>query len=242
MMWLGAIQHGLADNATRLVAAGCLVVTVLLYAGSKRLYARFRQAWLSPLLIVPVVLILLIVVARVPYAVYFSDTHWLMWLLGPATVAFAVPIYEYRGLLKRHWFSLSVGVTVGIITAVSGSLLLARLLHLSPELQRILISRSISTPFALAVSERMGTSRDLTALFVIVTGLVGMLLGECVLVFLPLRSRLARGALFGAAAHGVGTARAREIGSEEGVVASLTMMVGGVAMVLLAPLLSSWFG
>jgi putative effector of murein hydrolase len=80
--------------------------------------------------------------------------------------------------------------------------------------------------------------KDLTALFTIATGVCGMLLGELVLALVPLRSRLARGALFGAAAHGVGTAKARELGNEEGVVASLTMMIAGVVMVLIAPMLS----
>ncbi|HWT36945.1 MAG TPA: LrgB family protein [Paraburkholderia sp.] len=225
-----------ADDASRLIAAGCFVLTVALYFASKALYARFRSPWLTPLLAVPAVLAAIVVVARIPYAVYFQDTRWLMWLLGPATVAFAVPIYEYRELLKRHWISLTVGVTVGIIVAVGGSLALSKLLHLSPELQRSLMTRSVSTPFALAVSDKIHAPKDLTALFVIATGVCGMLFGELVLALVPLRTRLARGALFGAAAHGVGTAKARELGSEEGVVASLTMMIAGVVMVLLAPL------
>jgi predicted murein hydrolase (TIGR00659 family) len=225
-----------ADDASRLIAAGCFVLTVVLYFGSKALYARFRSPWLTPLLAVPAVLAAIVVVARIPYAVYFQDTRWLMWLLGPATVAFAVPIYEYRDLLKRHWISLTVGVTVGIVVAVGGSLALSKLLHLSPELQRSLMTRSVSTPFALAVSDKIHAPKDLTALFVIATGVCGMLFGELVLALVPLRTRLARGALFGAAAHGVGTAKARELGSEEGVVASLTMMIAGVVMVLLAPL------
>jgi predicted murein hydrolase (TIGR00659 family) len=227
-----------ADNAARFIAAGCFVLTVALYFVSKRVYARFRQPWLTPLLTVPVVLVAIVLGARIPYPVYFADTRWLMWLLGPATVAFAVPIFEYRHLLKKHWLSLSVGVTVGILVAVGGSLILAKLLHLSPELQRSLATRSVSTPFALAVSDKLHAPKDLTALFVIATGVVGMLFGEIVLALVPLRSRLARGALFGAAAHGVGTAKARELGSEEGVVASLTMMIAGVVMVLLAPLLT----
>jgi predicted murein hydrolase (TIGR00659 family) len=226
-----------ADDASRLIAAGCFVLTVALYFASKALYARFRSAWLTPLLAVPAVLAAIVVLAHIPYPVYFQDTRWLMWLLGPATVAFAVPIYEYRELLKRHWISLTVGVTVGIVVAVGGSLMLAKLLHLSPELQRSLMTRSVSTPFALAVSDRIHAPRDLTALFVIATGVCGMLFGELVLGLVPLRTRLARGALFGAAAHGVGTAKARELGSEEGVVASLTMMIAGVVMVLLAPML-----
>ena len=226
-----------ADDASRLIAAGCFALTVALYFASKALYARFRSPWLTPLLAVPAVLAALVVLAHIPYPVYFQDTRWLMWLLGPATVAFAVPIYEYRALLKQHWISLSVGVTVGIVVAVGGSLVLAKLLHLSPELQRSLMTRSVSTPFALAVSDRIHAPKDLTALFVIATGVCGMLFGELVLGLVPLRTRLARGALFGAAAHGVGTAKARELGSEEGVVASLTMMIAGVAMVLLAPML-----
>ena len=226
-----------ADDASRLIAAACFVLTVVLYFASKALYARFRSLWLSPLVAVPAALAAIVVLAHVPYPVYFQDTRWLMWLLGPATVAFAVPIYEYRGLLKRHWISLSVGVTVGIVVAVGGSLMLAKLLHLSPELQRSLMTRSVSTPFALAVCDKIHAPKDLTALFVIATGVCGMLFGELVLGLVPLRTRLARGALFGAAAHGVGTAKARELGSEEGVVASLTMMIAGVVMVLLAPLL-----
>jgi predicted murein hydrolase (TIGR00659 family) len=226
-----------ADDASRLIAAGCFILTVALYFASKSLYARFRSPWLTPLVAVPAVLAAIVLLLHIPYPVYFQDTRWLMWLLGPATVAFAVPIYEYRDLLKRHWISLSVGVTVGIIVAVGGSLALAKLLHLSPELQRSLMTRSISTPFALAVSDKIHAPRDLTALFVIATGVCGMLFGELVLGLVPLRTRLARGALFGAAAHGVGTAKARELGREEGVVASLTMMIAGVVMVLLAPAL-----
>lgn len=226
-----------ADDASRLIAAGCFVLTVALYFASKRLYARYRSPWLTPLVAVPAVLAAIVLVLHIPYPVYFEDTRWLMWLLGPATVAFAVPIHEYRDLLKRHWISLAVGVTVGIVVAVGGSLALAKLLHLSPELQRSLMTRSVSTPFALAVSDKIHAPRELTALFVIATGVCGMLFGELVLALVPLRTRMARGALFGAAAHGVGTAKARELGSEEGVVASLTMMIAGVAMVLLAPVL-----
>lgn len=226
----------------RAIAAVCLVLTIVLYAAGKRLYARFSRPWLTPLVVVPALLAALVVIAHIPYAVYFADTRWLMWLLGPATVAFAVPIYEYRELMKRHWLSLAAGVSVGIVVAVSGSFALAKLLHLAPDVARSLLTRSVSTPFALAVSDEIHAPRQLTALFVIATGVCGMLLGELVLALVPLRTRLARGALFGAAAHAVGTAKARELGSEEGVIASLTMMIAGVVMVLIAPLIGSVLG
>ncbi|AOJ00444.1 murein hydrolase effector protein LrgB [Burkholderia mayonis] len=228
----------LSAPASAAISASCFALTIALYFTSKRLYAYRKTLLFSPLVLVPAVLVAFVALTGIPYAVYFHDTRWLMWLLGPATIAFAVPIYEYRALMKRHWFSLTVGVVVGITVAICGSLLLSKLLHLSPELQRSLVTRSVSTPFALAVSDKIHAPRDLTALFVIATGICGMLVGEFVLALVPLRSRLARGALFGAAAHAVGTAKAREIGSEEGVVSSLTMMIAGVAMVLIAPLLT----
>lgn len=220
----------------------CLLVTVAVYLGAKRLYARLGWWWCAPLVLAPLLLILVLVVARIPYATYFADTRWLLWLLGPATVAFGVPIHENRDLIRRHALSLAAGVASGVILGLATSWGLARLFHLDRELSRSLLTRSVSTPFALAATARLGGTADLAALFVVITGVCGMVLGEAVLALLPLRSRLARGALFGAAAHAAGSAKAREIGSEEGAVASLTMILAGVTLVLLAPLLARWLG
>lgn len=232
----------MAHPLASLPALLCLLATVAAYLGAKRLYARLGWWWCAPLVLAPVLLILVLVLGRIPYATYLTDTHWLLWLLGPATVAFGVPIYEYRDLIRRHALSLAAGVVAGVTFGLLTSWGLARLFHLDQELSRSLLTRSVSTPFALAASARLGGTPDLAALFVVITGVCGMVLGEAVLALLPLRSRLARGALFGAAAHAAGSAKAREIGSEEGAVASLTMILAGVTLVLLAPLLSRWLG
>lgn len=219
------------------IALASLLITVVLYGLVKTFYLKKRNWWSAPILAVPLLVIALVVLAKVPYRVYFEDTRWLTWMLGPATVAFAVPIYEHRAMIRRHWLSLSCGVLVGMPVAVFSSIWLARLLGLSELLQRSLAPRSISTPFALATASGIGASPDLTAVFVVMTGVCGMLLGEVMLAWMPLRSSLARGALFGAAAHAAGTAKASELGAEEGVVASLTMMLGGLATVFAAPLI-----
>ncbi|MBX9297687.1 LrgB family protein [Chromobacterium vaccinii] len=216
------------------------VLTVVLYWVVKKYYLKTRSWWSTPILAVPLLIIGLVVLTRVPYQTYFADTRWLTWLLGPATVAFAVPIYEYRALIRRHWLSLGCGVLAAIPAAVASSVMLARWLDLPDLMQKSLAPRSISTPFALAAAQTLGGSADLTALFVVVTGVCGMMLGQLMLALLPIRSKLARGALFGAAAHAAGTAKASEIGAEEGVVASLTMMLAGVATVFAAPLISHW--
>lgn len=225
-------------NREALMALGWFLLTVVLYFIVKRQYARCRYWWLTPMLSVPVILIACLLASHQTFSVYFADTHWLVWMLGPATVAFAVPIYEHRQLIRREWLPLSVGVAVGIVAAVTSSVLLARLFGLSPDLQATLAPRSVSTPFAMSVATTLGGSPDLAAVFVVLTGVFGMLSGEMMLAWLPLRSRAARGALFGAAAHGAGTAKAMEIGQAEGVISSLVMMISGVVTVIAAPLIA----
>jgi predicted murein hydrolase (TIGR00659 family) len=217
-----------------------LALTVLLYAAMRGIHRRFPRAWLSPLIVVPAVLIAVLLLAHVPYAAYNAQSHWLSAMLGPATVAFAIPIYEYRQVIRRHAFPLMVGVVVGMSTAVVSTVWLSRLFDLPVLLERSLTVRSISTPFAIAAAPQMGGQAELAAVFVVITGLVGMVLGEWLLSWLPVRSSIARGALFGAGAHAVGTVTAHKRDTEEGVVSSLTMIIAGILMVLLAPWISLW--
>lgn len=214
-----------------------LALTVLLYAGIRGLHKRFPRPWLSPLIAVPAILISILLLARVPYAAYNAQSHWLSAMLGPATVAFAVPIFEYRQIIRRHWIPLLTGVVVGMLVAVLSTIWLCRLFDLPELLTRSLSVRSISTPFAIAAAPAMGGEAELAAVFVVITGVLGMVLGEALLSFLPVRSSIARGALFGAGAHAVGTVTAHRRSSEEGVVSSLTMIIAGILMVLFAPFL-----
>ncbi|MCS3456680.1 putative murein hydrolase (TIGR00659 family) [Aeromonas sp. BIGb0405] len=215
----------------------CLALTLLFYYLSKWLYGRKRILPLMPLLLAPALLIALVLSCHIPYETYMADSHWLLWLLGPATIAFAIPVYENKALMRKHWLSLSIGVLASVVMAVGSSVLLARWLGLSDLLQRSLAMRSITTPFAVEASKSVGGQSDLTALFVVLTGVIGMAVGDGVLRRLAIRSKLGKGAGFGASAHGAGTAKAYQLGNEEGVVASMVMMIAGMVTVLLAPLL-----
>ena len=175
---------------------------------------------------------------RASYGAYLLGTHWIGALLGPATMAFAMPIYEQRELIRRHWPVLGVGVATGLTLAVGSSWLFARVLGLDPLLRTSLLPRSVSTPFAMEVSLRVGGVPELTATCALITGLLGASLGTIILKWLPLRSAFARGAMYGMGAHGVGTAKARELGEVEGSVAGLTMVLAGLIAVLTAPLLA----
>lgn len=216
----------------------CLLVTVLLYLGAKRFYRHRPRWWSSPIIAVPVLLVGGLLLSGVPYAVYASESHWLTWLLGPATVAFALPIYEYRAVVRRNWLALMVGVGVGLTVAVLTSVGLARAFGLADVLTRSLSVRSVSTPFAMIAAPLAGGKADIAAICVVITGVIGAMTGEWLLGWLPVKSPLAKGALFGVAAHGVGTAKAYSRDQEEGMIASLTMVIAGVVMVLAAPLIA----
>ncbi|AHJ75643.1 murein hydrolase effector protein LrgB [Kosakonia sacchari] len=216
----------------------CLAMTLVCYFLNKRLYRRFRKLPLMPLVFTPLLLVLMLVFGHISWQDYIGESHWLMWLLGPATIAFAVPVYDNLAIIRRHWMSLSAGVITASVVAVTSSVWLARLFTLPDEIQRSLAVRSITTPFALAAAGPIGGQPDLVALFVVVTGVFGMAVGDVLFLRLSIREGVAKGAGFGAASHGAGTARSYELGQQEGVVASLVMMLSGVLMVLAAPLIA----
>ncbi|PDO83888.1 LrgB family protein [Kosakonia pseudosacchari] len=216
----------------------CLAMTLVCYFLNKRLYRRFRKLPLMPLVFTPLLLVLMLVFGHISWQDYMGESHWLMWLLGPATIAFAVPVYDNLAIIRRHWMSLSAGVITASVVAVTSSVWLARLFTLPDEIQRSLAVRSITTPFALAAAGPIGGQPDLVALFVVVTGVFGMAVGDVLFLRLSIREGVAKGAGFGAASHGAGTARSYELGQQEGVVASLVMMLSGVVMVLAAPLIA----
>ncbi|AHG64594.1 LrgB family protein [Advenella mimigardefordensis] len=225
-----------------MIGLASLLVTVACYWLNKRLYRRFPNPFLMPLLATPLVLIVLAIWGQVSYVQYISLTHWLVWLLGPATIAFAIPLYENRALLRKHGMSIATGVVVASLVSVCSSVWLAQAFGLSQALQKGLAVRSVTTPFALEAEKVLGGSPDLASLFVLLTGVSGMFMGDLILRLLPrVRSKLAAGAIFGGGAHGSGVAKARQFGEVQAVVASLVMMIAGALNVLLAPVVRILF-
>ena len=227
------------NNGAAVRALFWSVATVAGYVLARLIYRRWPTWWLSPLAVAPALIILAALSLHTSYAQYLQGTGWLVTLLGPATVAFAVPIYERRQLIIQYWPVLGLGVLVGSTVAMVSSWWLAGLVGLDATVRLSLLPRSMSTPFAMAVARDLGGSPELTAVFVVVTGVLGAALGQVLLARLPLRSGLARGALLGMGAHGVGTARAHQIGPEEGAIAGLVMVFTGVLNVLVAPLIAA---
>ncbi|MGE4372927.1 MAG: LrgB family protein [Xanthobacter sp.] len=213
-------------------------ITIGCYYACRFVHQRVRRSWTSPLLTTPVSVAVIALSLHAGYSEYIRSTHWLVLMMGPATVAFAIPIYEQREMIRRHWVVLLVGVLVGSTVAMVTAFMFANWLGLSHMLQVSLMPRSTSTPFAMSISDGIGGVPDLTAVFVVATGICGAIMGETLLKLMPVRTSLARGALFGMGAHAAGVARAHQMGGEEGSVAGLVMVLAGLFNVLMAPIVA----
>jgi len=223
------------------MSISCLIGTILVYYFNKFIYRKWPVLIFMPLLFTPLVMILIVIFISIPWNTYITETHWLMWLMGPATLAFAVPVFENINIIRKHWLSITAGVVTAVIVAVSSSIFLARMLSLPDLIQRSLAVRSITTPFAMSAAQIIGGEADLAALFVVITGVFGFAIGELVFVILSVKSGHAIGAGFGAASHGAGAAKSYQLGSHQGVIASLVMMLTGIVIVLGSPLIKIVF-
>ena len=150
------ISVNLAEGLPRLMGLFWSAATVGLYLAARWVHRRTPRWWTSPLSLAQVLLIFLALALHESYADYIRGTHWLMTMLGPVTVAFALPIYQQRALIRRQWPVLLAGVLAGNAIAMLSAWGLATLLHLSGAMRLSLLPRSVSTPFAMAVSGDIG--------------------------------------------------------------------------------------
>ncbi|WP_076347563.1 LrgB family protein [Alicyclobacillus vulcanalis] len=219
-----------------------LASTLICYAACKALYRRVHVVFLNPMITSLVALILFLHFAHLSYHVYDASAKWLTSFLGPATVAFAVPLHRHFPVLKAHWPEFLASLALGSATGIAGSVLLARVFGLNRAVVTSIAPRSVTTPIAMDISQAIGGIPTLTAVFVILTGITGVMVGPWLLRLLRLQSPVARGALFGMGSHGIGTARAFEYGAMEGTCSSLAMIVAAFLTLALAPVLMRALG
>ncbi|MBB3954661.1 putative murein hydrolase (TIGR00659 family) [Novosphingobium sediminicola] len=215
-------------------------LTLASFAATRAVHRRRPRWWLMPLITAPLGIALILLVFHVPYATYRAGAGWLLWMLGPAVTAFAVPIYDQRAMIRRYWRPLLAGMIAGSATSFLSGWALASALGIDGPLRLSLLPRSVSTPFAMAISAEIGGMPDITAVFVIATGILGALLGEAAVMRGLPSGRTAQGAMVGVAAHAIGTAQVQSLHPRVGAVAGLAMVLTGLLNLALAPLVL-WF-
>jgi predicted murein hydrolase (TIGR00659 family) len=213
-----------------------IVVTLLVYAATRFAYDRTRIAVLNPAIVSIAAVLIILLATRTPYVQYERGGRWIAFWLGPAVVALGLPLAQQLERVRRNLSAISLALLAGSVTGIAVALAIAHVLGASPVIERSLAPRSVTTPIAIAISARLGGIPALSAVVSIVSGALGGFVGVGLLRLTGIRSRLATGLALGAAAHGLGTARAADEGSTEGGAAGLAMGVMGILTALLAPI------
>jgi len=224
-----------------------LTMTLCAYLAAQRICALFRGAPLAnPVAIAIALVVGVLSVSGMSYERYFAGAQFVHFLLGPATVALAVPLVRQLPRLRQHWLPLTAALLAGSVTAIVSVVVVAHLLGATPTLLATLAPKSVTSPIAMAVAERLGGIPALTAAMVIGTGIFGAVFSTWLFQLLRVRSHAARGFAMGLAAHGIGTARAFQLSAEMGAFAGLAMGLNGALTALLAPwlvpLVMGWMG
>lgn len=190
--------------------------------------------WINPLLVAIAVTILVLVGFRVDYVDYARGTQCISYLLTPATVCLAIPLYEQLDRLKANWKAVLAGILSGVVTSLGSILGLSVLFGLSHEQYVTLLPKSVTTAIGIAVAQELGGVASIAASVILITGVLGNMIGEAVCRGFRIEEPVAKGVALGTASHAIGTTKALEMGELEGAISSLSIAVAGLLTVVLA--------
>jgi predicted murein hydrolase (TIGR00659 family) len=203
------------------------------------IYCRKKISVLNPLLIAIVLTIVVIKALDIDYETYNSGAKYISYLLTPATVCLAIPLYRQINVLKSHAKEVFIGILAGVIASMGSILLMAYLFSLTHEQYVTLLPKSITTAIGMGVSEELGGIQTITIAVIIITGVFGNIIAEGVLKIFRIKEPVAKGLAIGTASHAIGTAKALEIGETEGAMSSLAVAVAGLMTVATASFFAS---
>jgi predicted murein hydrolase (TIGR00659 family) len=215
-----------------------LTVTLVVYQAAYWIYKRANfHPLLNPVALSVATLVVILKLTGTPYATYFDGAQFVHFLLGPATVALAIPLYAQLDKLKAAWLPLAGALVVGSAAAIGSAVGIAWALGASGTTLISIAPKSVTTPIAMGITEKLGGLPSLTAVLVVSTGILGAVMAKYVLDALRIRDHGVRGFAVGVAAHGIGTARAFQVSEQAGAFAGLGMGLNGLATAILFPLI-----
>jgi predicted murein hydrolase (TIGR00659 family) len=215
-----------------------LSATLTIYALAYRLWVACKMNPLChPVFISVGTLATLLTATGIPYAAYFNGAQVIHLLLGPATVALAIPLYRQLAALRRSLGTIGIALAIGCLTGIASATQIALWLGAAPQIALSFAPKSATTPIAIGISQEIGGIPSMTAGLVVITGLLGAAFGPRLLDLLGIKDRRARGLAMGVAAHGIGTAQALQSSEEEGAFAGMGMGLNGLATALVIPLI-----
>lgn len=191
----------------------------------------------NPLLLTTIVLIVILLKYNFSYEAYEEGTTFITYLIGPATVCLALPLYEKLNVLKKHWKVLTLSIISALFIHAFVILLITVLLKSSPEMVATFIPKSVTTAIAKDISSGLGGNVNLTVVIVVLTGVLGAVIGPIIFKIFKINHPVAIGVSFGTASHAVGTAKALEYGDLEASISTLALIITGILTVIISPFL-----
>lgn len=219
-----------------------LTLTLIAYQAGYWVYARANlNPLLNPVLLAVIMLVAVLLATGTGYQTYFDGAQFVHFLLGPATVALAIPLYRQFDTVKASAPALLASIGLGSMTAAVSAVVLVRLLGGSETAMISIAPKSVTAPIAMGISEQLGGLPSLTAVLVVMTGILGAVLGPPLLNLLRIRDWRARGLAIGTASHGIGTARALQVNEVAGAFSGLAMGLNAIATAFLLPIVWNLF-
>ncbi|MGH1484837.1 MAG: LrgB family protein [Cellvibrionaceae bacterium] len=219
-----------------------LTLTLVAYTSAYKLYVVCNaNPLLNPVLISATVIISILLVTGTEYQTYFDGAQYIHFLLGPATVALAIPLYQQVSKLKKLWFPLIVSLLSGVVIGALSSIFIARFFGADLETQLSIAPKSVTAPIAMGIAEQLGGLPSLTAALVMLTGITGALICTRLFAIIGIKDDSVKGIALGVTSHGIGTARAFQISDEMGAFSGLAMALSAFATAIILPWLAQWF-
>jgi predicted murein hydrolase (TIGR00659 family) len=212
-------------------------LSLVIYIAARRLYRRFQNPLLAPVLVTALVIIALLLLTDTSYETYMEGGRMISYFLGPSVVALGIPLYRNLRELRDVAPAIIVSVTIGAVAGVLGAVLPALVMGAPELLVRSLAPKSVTTPIAISLAERIGGDPGLATTFVVATGIFGAVLGPVILRLARVTNPTAWGLAMGTAAHGIGTSLALEKGHVQGASAGLAICLCGITTSAVTPTL-----
>lgn len=219
-----------------------MFITLLSYGIGAALKKKLRFPVFNPLLVAIILTILFLSLFHVDYEAYNEGAKYISFLLTPATICLAVPLYEQFELLRKNYRAVLAGIFSGVLTSLCSILILAKLFRLDHASYVTLLPKSITTAIGMGVSGELGGYVPITVAVIIVTGVTGNMFAETICRVFRIRDPIAKGIAIGTSSHAVGTAKAMEMGDVEGAMSSLSIVVSGILTVIFANIFSRFIG
>lgn len=216
-------------------------ITLAFYLICVFIQKKLRQTWFNPLLMSIVFTVIMLLAGNVKYEVYEENTKLIGYFLTPATACLAVPLYEKLGELKKNALAIFAGIFSGVMTSALCIGAIVLIFKLDESLLASFLPKSITTAIGVGMAEELGGIAALTAISIIITGIVGNILAEIVCKIFKITDPVAIGAAIGTSSHAGGTAKAIQLGQTEGAISGLAIAVAGIMTVVIAPVFMKLF-